>query len=374
MSLFFSGIGILPRECQETADVLIFFDNLFDSLNGSHENYKKRRGKPLLAPVTPQSAHRKNWAESKKILSTMKFVDCHNKSVQVPSIKNWLQTIENIEYIVDILSKKYHLTSVWMRHFNQDPLENFFGSIRSHGYRNNSPTCAGFEAAFASLLINNLSSVHSPGSNCEVDKCTMFKSLHKIFFKNPTVSSATSEINFQMIDSDHIFVNINEKNKNPKIKAQLEYVTGYVLRKLNKKTCKKCKQCLYNKNEDNTFVIKDFFKNKRCLTYPSHELIQCFSNIQDVVNKILQNNPTRQNIKQYTKTIFAIVIDYSFLKCNQHKAEIIKHLEEISTNLFIFTWCKDTNKILTGSRVDFDDNSKCQKMCFDYCKKRLKNK
>lgn len=118
-------MGILPAECQETADLLLFFDELFDSVNGSYDNSKKRAGKPLLGPVTPYSTHKAVWANSKKILKSMKF--CGNrKSGTVPSIVNWLQTIENIEYLVDVLAKQYNLTSLWMRHFNQDPLENFF--------------------------------------------------------------------------------------------------------------------------------------------------------------------------------------------------------------------------------------------------------
>lgn len=176
-------MGILSRECEDTANLLLFFDKLFDSVNGSFINYKKRAGKPLLGPVTLNSAHKGVWTEAKNVLNSMRFI-CNNRSGLVQSITNWLLTIENIEYIVRVLSKKNNLTSLWMRHFNQDPLENFFGCIRSHGYRNVSPSCVGFEAAFASLLIYNLSSMHSPGSNCENDNCINFNSLSKIFLKS----------------------------------------------------------------------------------------------------------------------------------------------------------------------------------------------
>ena len=158
----------MPEECKQTADILIFFDELFDSLNGSQQNSKKRSGKPLLGPLTPNSAHSEVWAKAKKVLSTMKF-EKNNKTVSVPSVNNWLHTIHNIEYLRDVLSEKHKLKSIWLRHFNQDPLENFFGAIRSHGCRNISPTPQGFEIAFASLLINNLTKTHSAGSNCEED-------------------------------------------------------------------------------------------------------------------------------------------------------------------------------------------------------------
>lgn len=371
--LLFTDKGLLPKECEETAHLLLFFDELFDSVNGSYDNYKKRSGKPLLGPVTPNSGHKAVWTKAKRILKSMKYISGQKSSI-VPSITNWLHTIENMEYMVDVLFTKYNLTSLWMRHFNQDPLENFFGSIRSHGYRNTSPTCAGFEAAFASLLINNLSSTNSPGSNCEVDKCFNFKSLKELFFKKPETSSYTSEVDFDDVNSDNIFKKLEIKMENIKIRAQLEYVTGYILRKLLIK-CSKCKECLYIKqNEENTSCItfREYFKNKFCLTYPSHTLIECFSKLQDVVTYIIKKDCKKKNIRQYIKTIFSIVIDYSFIKCPEHKSEIISKIEELSINIFIYNWCRDSNKILNGLRTDFDEGDKIQILALKCCKKRLK--
>ncbi|KAL0881407.1 hypothetical protein ABMA27_001275 [Loxostege sticticalis] len=372
---YLSSIGILSKECQDTADVIIFFDSLFDSLNGSFDNHKKRSGKPLLGPVTPHSQHKKEWSKAKNILRSMKFVDSKGiRTASVPSLKNWLTTIENIEYLVFVLSKKYNLTSLWMRHFNQDPLENFFGCIRSHGYRNNMPTCAGFEVAFAALLINNLSSLHSPGANCEYDDCKIFKTLNTLFFDEPEMSSCTAEVDFEDCNSDDIFVCLSEKRKDPKIRAQLEYVTGYVLKKNYKKKCETCKESLFDRSKESIIQIREFFDNKKCLTYPSQALLKCFSHIQDVVIRIIQNDSRKNNIQAYIKTILSIVIDYSFINCVEHKADIIKKLENVSLNLFIYNWCKDTNKILAGSRSDYDSRDEVQLLAFNYCKKRFRNK
>lgn len=128
-------------------------------------------------------------------LKTMKFVR-NNSETCVPLIKNWIVTLDNMEYEMKTLFNKHNLTSVWMRHFNQDTLENFFGCIWSRGYRNNSPSCAQFEVAFAALLINNMSSLHSPGANWEANSCKGFKSLNQLFFNNtieqkPSYSSSS---------------------------------------------------------------------------------------------------------------------------------------------------------------------------------------
>ncbi|CAH2080336.1 unnamed protein product, partial [Iphiclides podalirius] len=46
---YLSDKGVIPSECKETADLLLFFDNIFDSLNGSFEK-KHLHAKPALGP------------------------------------------------------------------------------------------------------------------------------------------------------------------------------------------------------------------------------------------------------------------------------------------------------------------------------------
>lgn len=107
-----------------------------------------------------------------------------------------------------------------------------------------------------------MSSIHSKGSNCEVDTCTVFKSLTKLFFKKPEMSDHTSEIDFEGVNSDHMFGDIDQKRGNPKIRAQLDYVTGYVLRKLKVKNCNKCKECLFSDNNNKYNIIKKTVKGR----------------------------------------------------------------------------------------------------------------
>ncbi|KAH9629275.1 hypothetical protein HF086_008357 [Spodoptera exigua] len=163
------GKNILPAECKDTADLLLFIDNIFDSVNGSRQ--KNRNAKPLLGPATPNSAHHQIWIEGVQIFKSMKFVS-NGKKQSVPSITNWVWTLSRINK----LQNEFNVSSVWLRHLNQDPLENFFGAVRSQGCRNTNPTCDQFESAFTTLLINNISSVHTRG-NCEKDFCDALYSL-----------------------------------------------------------------------------------------------------------------------------------------------------------------------------------------------------
>ncbi|CAG4981456.1 unnamed protein product [Colias eurytheme] len=52
-TLRLSKNGILPEDAKDTADLLIFIDNSFDSMNGSLQNAKTRSSKELLRNVTP---------------------------------------------------------------------------------------------------------------------------------------------------------------------------------------------------------------------------------------------------------------------------------------------------------------------------------
>ena len=109
--------------------------------------------------------HDKIWTEAKIIFNSMKFLLSSGKVESVPTVSNWVWTLNGIQTLLKKLRVEYNINSVWLRHLNQDPLENFFGAVRSHGCRNNNPTCDQFESTFATLLINNLNGVHILGEN-----------------------------------------------------------------------------------------------------------------------------------------------------------------------------------------------------------------
>lgn len=353
-------------------------DDLFDSLNGSHQNSNVRSGKDLLRNVTPKSRHQEIWSQAKIVLRTMKFVTMKGGHGTVPTLNNWINTIENIELLREKLFCDYNIKSFWCRHLNQDPLENFFGSIRSHGLRNISPSCAAFEAAFASLLVTNLSSNYSRGSNCEEDFCTMFESFDELFFTKNARSSPGSEIDINDILNEEIVSDFECKKKNPKIISQLEYVTGYILKKAKSKkifrNCNACKEVLYTEDPDVNKYIKyrEYSKKKKCLQYPSKELTKFFSEIQDMLHHVLRFKSHIDNLKNYMKTVLYVTLNTNFITCDSHKAEIIEFIFEFSCNFFTNNWCKITNKLLCGTSKDVDALDKMQNQALLYYNKRKK--
>lgn len=67
----------------------------------------------------------------------------------------------------------------------------FFGAIPAHGYINIMPTSSAFESAFQTLLINNISSSHSVGSNYEKDDIVYLQSLRQFLTKHIINETAT---------------------------------------------------------------------------------------------------------------------------------------------------------------------------------------
>ncbi|KAJ8717781.1 hypothetical protein PYW07_005711 [Mythimna separata] len=221
--------GILPAETINTADILLFFDKLFDSMNGSFGK-RKKHGKPLLGPATPTSIHHKTWKECKVMMKDMRFINNKTSNDEyVPTINNWVWTLERFELLLKKIESKYGVTSVWLRHLNQDPIENFFGSIRSHGCRNVNPTPERFESAFTTLLVNSLSSVHAPGANCESDNC---ETLHEVLITSGGIKEQT---NCELSNiPDITFTPLEEKN-DPRVIGGLQYVSGYFVKTAKKK-------------------------------------------------------------------------------------------------------------------------------------------
>lgn len=312
----------------------------------------------------------------------MKFVITKKgKSGTVPSITNWLRTVENMELLTEKLLIDHNIKSVWGRHFNQDPLENFFGSIRSHGARNNSPTCAAFEGAFASLLVNNMSSNYSPGSNCEDDYCNIFQSFDELFFSD--AEPCTKDRN--EIDCDDLFgadmiADYSEKQKNLRIIGLLQYVAGYVLRRSRKvfKSCDCCMVDLFenesNRNRNRYLISREYQQDKIYLTYPNQNFIKLISEIQDVCDYILINKSDLTSITQYIKLIMYTNVNFNFITCNQHRNELIEFLFDFTSRFFCLIWCRNTNKLLNGTSTEVPLHDPVQKLAYKYNCKRRKNK
>lgn len=147
----------MPDSGKITAFVMKFFNQLFDALNGREL-------------MTTNTHHIEFLKQAKQVLSKMRFVNKANtrKTESLPSLKNLIFTIDSVLLTWKVLVN-LGFESLNTRNLNQDPMENYFGRVRSHGIKNHRPTLLQFKQIAKALFIDNLTSDHSPGANCEAD-------------------------------------------------------------------------------------------------------------------------------------------------------------------------------------------------------------
>jgi hypothetical protein len=108
------------------------------------------------------------WNEAINVLRTVKFSNEKREFVP-PSITNFNISSKEFETFIEKIASSVDFEFLLPSSLNQNPLENFFSMIRSHGARNINPTCTHFKAAFKTLILNNFMAAHSIGANCEED-------------------------------------------------------------------------------------------------------------------------------------------------------------------------------------------------------------
>nr|XP_022909073.1 uncharacterized protein LOC111420328 [Onthophagus taurus] len=310
------GTVTMPKEAIATDKILKFFDNLFDSVNGSLRINSE--GKPLKMVAKSTSDHRNFWIDSIKHLGNMWFEDHIKKTRSIPpSLKNWVTTLKGMLSILCYVERK-KLPFFIPRQINQDPLENMFGQIRQMRGRNINPTCQGFGDAFKSLLVRKMLSPHLAGGNCEEDNS---KNLLKptVFLNKCRGSDVFEEEEFEL---PPLTTKLNHSYQ----ASIFSYVAGYVARKaLRKNQCEFCITHIVNKSpnrnsiENKFLVAKEYGSAKLVFCKPTllNSLKKCF----DIIYSVLEHNFQRNYLLLYIKELIKRNVTFTFL-C--HKDDIIE--------------------------------------------------
>lgn len=350
-------------------------DKLFDSVNGS--TVTPQMGKNLRCAVTSKSAHWDFWIEAIHTLESMAFICKQNKVVL---IKNWIETIKGIRYISrKLLVDGFDL--VLLRNFNLDPIENFFGCIRSHGTRSVNPTCASFISSFKTLLISNLTARNSISSNCEKDDCNgLLDSLKSLLLLGePDVS----EIN-ENLPKSYLPKNITlPKDSNYKTlytssnlqKNTKSYVAGSIIKK-TKPFLNNCKICKYKLTSDNFLNKHNFIKTLEFkqlnLIHPKTRASNLYGILIHLFNIHISDLIEKPNLKKEIILVIKRYINFEPLYCPYH--DLLNIFLNNSLRLLIFSFIKDINRILKiGEQKPSNTTNKIKLSAIKYYK-TYKNK
>ncbi|XP_047994897.1 uncharacterized protein LOC125233078 [Leguminivora glycinivorella] len=114
-----------------TAELVAFLDDLFDSVNGASTHHKHTKGKQLRTAVTENSKHHDFWVKAIEIIEKIKFRDINGKLTTVPTLKNWLTTLKSYQRLWQVMKEK-NIKIMRPRYFNSDAIEKFFGRVRAY--------------------------------------------------------------------------------------------------------------------------------------------------------------------------------------------------------------------------------------------------
>ncbi|KAH0813360.1 hypothetical protein GEV33_009431 [Tenebrio molitor] len=165
----------LDPAASDTSELLLFFDQLFDSVNGSQ--FKSQDGKTLRSAVTDATNHIPFWESSIVTLKSMYFTAPGSTK---PSFIYLWRKVRSIGF-------KF-LTP---RALNQDLLENFFSCVRGYAGANSKPTPTSLAHTTKALLMNNLVSPRAIGANCEDDGSLSYLDNLKTFLNTEVAITET---------------------------------------------------------------------------------------------------------------------------------------------------------------------------------------
>ncbi|KAJ8910405.1 hypothetical protein NQ315_011369 [Exocentrus adspersus] len=275
----------LKKSASDTADLILFLDQLFDSLNSNSKIAPS--SKPLKGGISKNSGHKQFWYDSLKIIRSMRYFSKDKKQyVSTPSLKNLSKTARGFIYLSEKLLA-HGFKFILPREINQDPLENFFAAIRSHGIRNTSPNVTQFTSSYKALLVNNFLSSHSPSSNCEEDfSDSALDSLHCFLTGDsiPGVRPLEDDDGEDYSIPSHVSIQKRTRVGN----ATLNYIAGYVAKKALKDTnnCESCKKLLLHRKDfpekNLEFIEARQYKGIKLLK-PGHLIFFVATNVAKII-------------------------------------------------------------------------------------------
>lgn len=321
------------KKGRDTAEIILFFDRLFDSVNG----HTLKPEKPLRVAVSHNSPHFPFWERAIKRLHRMRFVDTTDKNQLKDStiLKNWISTVQGFCKLWIILKKTYEFKYLKPRILNQDSLRHFFKQIRSFGVRNTNPTCAEFENSFKTLLINNLTLPRTVENNSEnkVDGSLLFTLKEFIRPENRYSDSSPKDAHILDLETETTFLDETYNYRNI-----CNSIAAKILSNSRIKGCGTCKN-----------LLTDTAKSE---LVSSNDLLETFKDAENILTRIMSNVCYSHHTALMLETELYMQMDLRWLNCQQHDVPLKEFLISYVVVFYIYKWCNGINNIFTGKEHD----------------------
>lgn len=330
VNTIYGPLKMPQKKGRETAEIILFFDRLFDSVNG----HTLKPEKSLRVAVSHNSPHFPFWKRAIKRLHRMRFVDTIDKNQLKDStiLKNWISTVQGFCKLWIILKRTYEFKYLKPRVLNQDSLRHFFKQIRSFGVRNINPTCAEFENSFKTLLINNLTLPRSVENNSEnkVDGALLF-TLKEFIYKleNRVNNSSPKDVHILDLETETTFLDETYNYRNI-----CNSIAAKILSNSRIKGCGMCKN-----------LLTDTAKSE---LVSSNDLLKTFKNADNILTRRMSNACYSHHTALMLETELYLQMDLRWLNCQQHDVSLKEFIISYVVVFYIYKWCNGINNIFTG--------------------------
>lgn len=228
------------------------------------------------------------------------------------------------------------------RNLNQDPVENFFGNIRSHGVRNINPTCQAFVNSFKTLIVNNFHTTHSPNFNCEDDTSGEALSSLRNFLACDQSKSQKADCNEPDLH------NFSFKPSSDLALFTHTYIAGYIAKQIFRKigSCQKCRtELVTNTSTYQQTLINARAYTSKALLRPHTNFVEVFTKCNEILHHFLPTLCHEDRVKEKILITVDKLVNNIF-HCQKHN--IFRTFVNLFVNFYIYMWCKNVNRILKG--------------------------
>lgn len=357
---FGESMKINGKNMKGTAEILLFFNDVFDSLNGSGDAIKNR----ITGSVSSESGHRKFWSYAVKMLSKMQFIILKGDNAgkvdkRSKTISSTITTIKAFQQLSEILFEKQVL-SFSPRRLNSDPLENFFGGVRACCSAAVKPTTRNFRTAFSTMIVNNLSTKYSINFNCEEDHdVSLLKALHSFYDTNTNNDKNSNNL----INTNGIIELLNKSqnnaDKNKIVIKQLPTKYAEAVKFIHKKMLKKtkCDQCASFINESKTFTRRATLKNN-------------FKNLLQILIEKLEPKIKEHfyEVHLKEKAISNINLNQK-VGCQEHTTHFTASVVEVTFEAIVSSYTKTINELLSGKSLGSAQQDQLEQKALEFFKK-----
>lgn len=283
------ALHAMPGSALGTAQFVSKIDTIFDCCN----SLSSRDPKFCRRPFSHSSPHMHEITTGIDFFESLKAINRQtgeDRTSYLKCLNGWIITLKAISLLWRKLYSEGIASFLITRQLNQDPLENFFGSIRQQGGNNDNPTPIQFQRAYKKLFHSNLLQVNT--GNCEDDIDESLVKLANIKDTSPPDLTMTTN-SLQLVTPDYR----NEQFQNRMLAENaITYVSGYLLRKtFLKHTCNLCKSTLVDDDSYDdrrtllSFKAYDSDSSYGGLIAPSNVMLQYTIQLEDTFIKHLRN-------------------------------------------------------------------------------------